>query len=178
MQIKILTQHDLDALAEIAGLQNYRSVIALLVEYIEFHAHANGSDNVIITISKSLIPNTYGSNPSMMGLGLLNRLRPNFVDSSGTQDHLSGGENVTVKLLTERKPFNGRWTHAKPTAKQLIKSWLDLNLPIHAKLKIPIDGIASTYQIYPAQLAYQIHQETKQRIKFTRLTKSWLITRK
>lgn len=175
MQIKLLKNKDALALAEIAGLQDYRSLAGLIVAYIKYQPP---DTDTVITISKSLLSSTYCSNPSMLGICLLNRLRDIFNDSSGTQDHQSEDKRIIVTLLRERKPFNGRWTHAKPTAKQTIKEWLALNLPVTAKLKIPIAAIAKTYQIYPAQLLHQIFLETGIRIQQLTLTKSWLITRK
>lgn len=175
MQVKILTTKDAAAIAEIAGLQDYRSVARLVASYIEYQPP---NSDVTVTISKEMLPDTYKRNPSLLGIYLLSKLSPFFQDSAGAQDHSSEGKNIVIQLFQERKPFNGRWTHAKASAKQLIKEWLELELPPNSKLKIPIDAIAKTYHFYPAQLLHQIYKETNIRIKFTILTKSWLITRK
>lgn len=172
MKIKILNANDASAIAEITGLQNYRSIAALVAAYADFCLPMEDFEAII---AKSLLPDSYKGNPCQLALTILSKTV--FKDSAGYQTP-NNEKAVTIKLLRERKPPHKRWTRMAPSAKSVVKDWLALDLPASAKFKLPLVSIPAFILSHPEQLTYQVHIETDIRIKITKLTKSWLITRK
>lgn len=173
MKSKLLTPTDVTAFAEIAGLQNWRSIASLLSIYADTECPTDEDFHVVI--AKELLPDSYKNNPSLLSSVILSKSE--FLDSSGHRTP-DAPNTVTIQLLRERKPSYQRWTRITPTLKGLIKDWLNLNLPKEKKLRIPINAITAFYRSHPEQLKYQIKAETDTPISILQLSKVWLITRK
>lgn len=172
MNIKVNNDADRYALASVASLQNSRSLVAILAEYI----NAQGDEPTTVTIKRNQLPSSYKSNPSLFALRLLAKC-PQFADSSGYSTPMSP-EHVTVKLLRDRKPDNARYTQAIPSLKRVIKNWINLNEKKSKKLRIPIEGIPPFFFSHPEQLTYQLRKETQTPIKIIKLNKHWVFARK
>lgn len=174
MILKVNNEADKHALAQVASLQNPRSLQAIIAEYIL--AFAVEGEDVTVHIHRDLLPDSYKRNPSLFGIHMLSKCE-GFEDSSG---HATAqrSTHVTIKILRQRKPDNMRYAQSKPSIKRTIKNWLNLNDKRSKRLKIPIAGIPPFYFSHAEQLRYQIKQETQTPIKIIRLKKNWIIARK
>lgn len=165
----------MQAIATIASLQDYRSLMELIAEYAKLRC--SDDEDLEITIAKSLLPDSYKSNPSMMALKIRERSGlEEFLDSAGNQCPESNLHVILTLMRAKKK--NGRYTQAKASVKQVIKDWLDLNEPKWKKLFIPLADIPVFISTHPEQLTYAIKREKQVPIKITRKSTQWIITRK
>jgi len=159
----------------LAGLQNPRSIPALLAAYI-IEAIYPDSTEIAFTIAKDLLPDTYKGNPSLFAAKVLEKLAGEWLDSSGFQTPHKR-THVTIVLFRKAKPSHARRAHPAPSLKQTVKLWLDLNLHKARKLRIPLIGVPPFYASHPEQLTYAIKKETKTPIRIRRMKTSWMISR-
>lgn len=167
---------DVFAAGQLAGLQNPRSIVAVIAEYIAEDTKPETPD-VEITVAKNLLPDTYRGNPSLFANKVLSKLKSDqWQDCSG---HQTPGKrsHVTIRLLRKPKPLHARRANIHPSIKQIVKDWLNLNLHKQRKLSVPIAAIPAFYMTHPEQLVYQIKRETNTPLKIKRLTNTWLIKR-
>lgn len=175
MKVKLNTDADTYAMSVVASLQNYRSIAALLAAYADVKCPSD--ENFTAMVRKSLLPASYRSNPSALALAMLGLSTDDFEDSAGYQTP-SKSSHVTVRLLRDGKPDHARRTNAKPSIKQTIKEWLELNLDSDEVLHFPIADIPRFLYTHPEQLTYQIKRESGTPIRIIRSATLWTITRK
>ena len=176
MKLKLNNEEDFAAAAEIAGLQNGEGIIALLAGYA--YTQSSGSDEPFTaTINKSLLADSYRSNPSLLAAKVLMRLQRDDGEWESCSGHLTSSTHISIRLSMQAKDRNVR-TLFRASAKGTIKEWLELDEPRFKRLTMPIKAIPDWYKSHPEQLKYTIKQETGKTIKITKLTKSWLISRK
>lgn len=157
-----------------ASLQNTRSITTGIAELLLEDADDTG--DVTVEVAKSLLPDSYKGNPSLFASKVLEKLNGQWEDSSGYQTP-NKRTHVTIKILRHAKPSHARRANPLPSVKQIIKQWLDLNLPDIRKLRIPIAAIPPSYLSHPEQLTYAIKRETETPIRIHRAKASWFIKR-
>jgi len=176
LKLKLNNEADLQAAAEIAGLQNGEGIVVLLAGYA--YTQTTGSNEPFTAIiSKSLLADSYKGNPSLLAAKVLVRLQRDDGDWESCSGHLTSPTHITVRLSMQAKERNVRTT-LRPSVKGTIKAWIALDEPRFKRLRLPIASIPDWYVSHPEQLTYAIKQETQVPIKITKLTKSWLVSRK
>lgn len=174
MKIRINNAADEMIVAELAGLQDHRSLAALIAAYAE--TRCPEEEDFTADIAKAMLTDSYRSNPATLARNVLAKLLSHgFEDSSGYQTP-ARSTHVTIKILRERKPVSRRYTHGTPTAKQLIKEWLPLT--DEPSLKLEKELIPPFLSTHPEQLSFQIKRETSTPIRILRTETHWIITRK
>ncbi len=178
MKITLNNDTDLHDANQVAGLQNSRSVTATIAGYINVVTQGQSiHKDCEVTVHKVLLSNSYRGNPSLFGTKVLAALKGEWLDSSGWQT-VGKRTHITIKLLRQAKPEHARRAFASPSIKQLIKQWLELNLPNSRKLTIPIAGIPAFYTTHPEQLTYAIKREMGTPIRIKRAKTIWIFARK
>lgn len=181
MQLKINNAADEFAISQVAGLQNYKSIAALVAAYADVYSNSNGNNDeeFEIIIAKELLPDSYKNNATALALKILSKINDShWKDASGYATPTQESTHVTIKILRDRKPDNARRTNAKPSIKAIIKEWLALNKPKSIRLTLKVRDVPPFYLSHSEQLTYQIKRETSKKIKILRLDKTWIISRK
>lgn len=175
MKLTLNNEADVFAVGELAGLQNGGGIVLLLAAYAA--AEGDGETEFIATINRELLGDTYRGNPSLLAAKVLVRLQCRDGDWESCSGHLTSETHVSVRLSKMPKQRYVR-SYARPSVKGTIKEWIDLKLHKSKRLKLPISTIPAWYMSHPEQLTYTIKQETQVAIKITKLTGSWLISRR
>lgn len=171
MKIRINNEADLHAFAQVASLQNPRSVLAIISAA---SARCSTDEDFQAEVAKDLLAPSYHSNPSILAIKI--QATTQFADSSGFQTP-NRPTHVTILLHRQAKLIGARYTRATPSIKSTTKAWLKLDLK-HKRLHLPHEAIPPFFQTHPEQFVYQIKTETNMPIKILKLSKSWLISRK
>jgi hypothetical protein len=173
MHISILTNKDIEAISVVSGVFSYKNMHSLIREYAK--TNVPKGEDLEVTVSNEFLPATYTYNPSLLGQKVQCQVSDQFKSSAGSI--LNGEGKIKVLLFRDMKQRYERH-HENPSVKQLIKEWLDLNLPSEEHLELPVQIIPRNYVARPEQLTYQIKCETGTPIKIQRLKTIWKVTRK
>lgn len=175
MNLVLRSGADVEAIATITSLQNYRSIAQLVAAYIETQELPDYAENVFrVSIHNTLLTDSYITNPTALASKVRSKL--NQEDWKGCGAYSQKGF-IVLELRRENKLKDKRTT-AKASVKKVIKEWLTLDLPQSRKLQISLTDIPPFLSVHPEQLTYQIKRETATQIKIIKLSKSWLIQRK
>lgn len=173
MQLKILNSADEYAASLVAGLQNSRGFAQIIAEHSQ---RCDKEDDFTCIIAKQLLPASYRGNPSILAIKALAKV-DDFQDASGYQTPQDQA-TITIIFYRKCKEAQHRRTNPFPSVTAIIKEWLQLNLPKSKRLTVPLLSIPPHFSTHPEQLTYRIKIETQTPIKITKLSKSWLISRK
>lgn len=174
MIIKIKSEADIKALTDILRPDNtegqMRSGLSLpnLLSLAAEHSCPEGDNEFICIVAKELLSPSYRSNPSNMGLNILNKT-PGFVAYAGNYTQT----DVIISLF--RKDKTNHYHLKKPSAKQMVRNWLAEN-PLLPFLQIELEDISMAFRARPEQLTYQVKCETGIKIKIKRFKTYWKIT--
>lgn len=173
MKLTIANSKDIEAIATVCNIYSYKNINHLVRTYA--NSQVPKEEDLEVTVSKDLLPATYRYNPSLLAQKIQVNISDQFQSCSGSTS--ANGGNISIILRREsKKPFQ-RY-HPNPSVKQMIKEWIDLNLPDDQSLELPLSIIPQFYSTHPEQLVYQIKQETQTPIKIKRFKTVWKITRK
>jgi hypothetical protein len=131
--------------------------------------HVPADQDFEVIIAKSMIPRSYGYNPSLFAHNVLSRME-GFTDSAGAE--CPDTKFIKVIFYRQEKPMVKYST--KVSIKQRIRDWLKTE---ELFLDIDVKDITPAYKTRPEQLTYQIRRETETKIKIRRLKTKWVITR-